>query len=221
MEPGIWSRAYCSWTAINSTRTRQPANKQRRITNGCTRSPACERVLKQRLSSGLGDPGRYPAHPRRIEHLNFSLKSLVLMMVWLSFAFALFAYTRSLAITGKGWSIGTSSELLLVANIFFMLVAIALAIGTLPERHWLTASVVAAILVAMQLMNWIPTNTAHMLGERIVLYVTPTQNLGTSGWRDSFASEFASLLIYSWTPILATACGRVTNFAAQRETSDG
>ena len=137
------------------------------------------------------------------------------MMFWLSFTFALFAYTRSLAMAGKGWSIGSSTELLMVANILFMLVAIALAIGTFPERHWLTTSVVAAILVVMQLMNWIPTNTAHMLGERIVLYVTPTQNLGTSGWRDSYAAEFASLLIYSWTPILASVCARLTNFAAK------
>ena len=40
----------------NSCRKRKAGD----ITNGCTRSPACERVLKQRLSSGLGDPGRYP-----------------------------------------------------------------------------------------------------------------------------------------------------------------
>lgn len=33
-------------------------NAKRGITNGCTRSPACVRNLKQRLPSGLGDPDR-------------------------------------------------------------------------------------------------------------------------------------------------------------------
>jgi len=111
---------------------------------------------------------------------------------------------------GSGWSLRTSSELLLFINFLLTLVAVSFAIGTYPKREWLTTSLVAAILVTMQLMNWLPTNIAHALGEKIVLYVTPTQNLGSSGWRDSYSADFATLLIYSWTPLLALACGRVT-----------
>ena len=149
--------------------------------------------------------------------MSFSLKSLVLVMFWLSFVLALFTYTRSLAMVGKGWSLGTSSELLLFANLLFTLIAISMAIGTFPRRGWLSASVVAAILVTMQLMDWPPTTTARIVGEKIVLYVTPSQNLGGSGWRDSYSAEFASLLIYSWTPLLAYACGRIAEFATKTD----
>jgi len=44
---------------VGLTKTTQN-NTPKRGVNRCTRSPACERVSKQRLSSGLGDPGRYP-----------------------------------------------------------------------------------------------------------------------------------------------------------------
>lgn len=157
----------------------------------------------------------------RIQALNFSLKTLALVVFWISFVLALFAYARSSVMVGKGWSTRASSELLLVANILFMLFAISQAIGTFPKRDWLATSVVAGILVTMQLMHWLPTITAHTLGDKIVSLVTPAQNLGTSGWRDSHAAEFASLLLYSWTPFLALACGRVANMAAQNRANAG
>ena len=50
----------------------------------CTRSPACERVLKQRFPSGLGEHGRYPVfHCRTMESYDDQLRSILDLVIGL------------------------------------------------------------------------------------------------------------------------------------------
>lgn len=139
--------------------------------------------------------------------LRISIKSTAWTVAWIAFVMALFGFTRSEAIPGVGFCIGTASELLFFANFLFAIFAISCAIGSHPNRFWLAVSIVASILVTMQLTRSFPMNTIHEQSTKLVLAFTPVALHGSAGWRASYAAEFANLFVYCWTPFVSLACG--------------
>ena len=109
--------------------------------------------------------------------MSFSLKMIAWAFVWLSIVLAL---------------------LLLLANFGFAIGMISVAVGSFPDRFWLAGSIVAVILVSMQIYGLLPTGALQRsIGETLVTSLTTPPVRETQIWLAQHASEFSELLLYS------------------------
>ncbi len=142
--------------------------------------------------------------------MSFSLKTIALAFIWMSFVLAIFVTARADAADGKAYSSHLASEVLMLANFVFAVAVIAVGVGSFPDRFWLAASIVAIVLVLTQMYDLLPTRAFQtLIGENILPSMATPPASGDRFWLAEHSSEITDLLFYSWNPLISLSCGRL------------
>lgn len=149
--------------------------------------------------------------------MNFSIKTLGWLVIWFSLVMALFMYARSEAYPRNSYPIGFASELLLMANSAFCLVAISLAIGgAFKNRFWMATSAIAIIMVAFQVYDGSVNSAIYSIAGNLLNVLTESSTATvSSNWVQNHTTEFTKLLTYAWTPVISVVCGCIADWKSK------
>jgi hypothetical protein len=153
--------------------------------------------------------------------MNFSIRTLGFLVLWMSVVMALLMFAKSEANPNNTYPVGFASELLLTANFAFFLVAFSFAIGAVRSRFWIASAAVSAIFVSFQVYecsaNWAVSAVAEKLFKLLVVDSSETYD---ANWMQNHTSEFTKLLTYSWTPVISLACGCLAKWKEKQSEPD-
>lgn len=139
--------------------------------------------------------------------MNFSLKSIACVFIWLSLVLALLMWVRTEAAAGNTFSSRSVSEVLKLANLAFTVCVVSFAVGSFPDRFWMSTAIVAFILVFTQLYGLLPTGVIQTSLGNTILTSLATQPVGNKVWVAEHSSEIAALMLFSLVPVVSFSCG--------------